>query len=152
MLTVRTRAGRVDAARAGARPGRETGSHSVATGRAWAEVLTPLYLVDLVDKGGWMHPPGLTVLVIGVRRCGYWARVRVPASSQVNARLPRETVSEKPLDPLLTFLTSPAPPPQASSRSRGCRVDYLALGTESKDYLLRVRDLMLSTMWERLER
>ncbi|KAG2483058.1 hypothetical protein HYH03_018041 [Edaphochlamys debaryana] len=39
-----------------------------------------------------------------------------------------------------------------ATRSKGCRMDYLALGMESKDYLLRVRDLALSTMWERLER
>ncbi|GFR47414.1 hypothetical protein Agub_g9131 [Astrephomene gubernaculifera] len=39
-----------------------------------------------------------------------------------------------------------------SSRSRGCRLDYLSMGLEQKGYLLRVKELMLSTMWERLER
>ncbi|GLC49260.1 hypothetical protein PLESTB_000199900 [Pleodorina starrii] len=40
----------------------------------------------------------------------------------------------------------------SSSRSRGCRVDYLGMGMEDKGYLLKVKELMLSTMWERLER
>ncbi|KAG2443621.1 hypothetical protein HXX76_001971 [Chlamydomonas incerta] len=44
--------------------------------------------------------------------------------------------------------------PPASARARGCRVDYLGMSTEGHkpDYLLRVRDVLLSTMYERLQR
>ena len=46
------------------------------------------------------------------------------------------------------------PEPPASRRSRGCRVDYLGMSTEGHkpDYLLKVRELLLSTMYERLQR
>ncbi|GIL64528.1 hypothetical protein Vafri_18422 [Volvox africanus] len=40
----------------------------------------------------------------------------------------------------------------SSSRSRGCRVDYLSLGMSNSEYLLRIKELALSAMWERLQR
>ncbi|KAG2438869.1 hypothetical protein HYH02_010667 [Chlamydomonas schloesseri] len=44
--------------------------------------------------------------------------------------------------------------PPASTRSRGCRLDYLGMSTEGRkrEYLLKARDILMSTMYERLQR